>query len=436
MKFSDLEILAGIILGIIVIGLLVNYFWANPSTTSFCGDGICFNNEKASCQLDCDWCGDGYCQQNEDCSSCQLDCGNCKDSSFCGDGVCNLGECSIGCVNDCSFLQCEDGECEPEAGENCITSPNDCKCGFDERCDSNLNKCIQMTCGNGVCDLGETHNSCSQDCRQSYTVQEADPDNNYPIIFIHGHSPQEKNTAEYSISAFQEFQEKLEYDNQYLNKGILLPSSKESSLEKGLLGKLNLPVSFRTTYYLGVYDEWGAIIGTEDEQSISTYADRIKEVVDTAKYYTGKNKVVLIAHSMGGLVAREYLLKYGTQNVDTLITIGTPNHGIYGYIQLLCPVHSGSECGEMSAGSSFLANLNLDETPGTTKYLTIAGNCSLDDSNQPWDETIRVASVNLNGATNYVINGQALLGLDTFHGELTSPSRVPQVYNKVISFLV
>ena len=79
----------------------------------------------------------------------------------------------------------------------------------------------------------------------------------------------------------------------------------------------------------------------------------------------------------------------------------------------------------MTAGSPFLTKLNSDETLGDTKYITIAGDCCLDDSNKPWDETIRVESVALNGATNIVVDGSEVPGLDTFHSALTHASKVP-----------
>ena len=139
---------------------------------------------------------------------------------------------------------------------------------------------------------------------------------------------------------------------------------------------------------------------------------------------------------MGGLVAREYIRRYGSQNVDTLITIGTPNHGIYSYINSLCQVgHSGPECEDMQSNSAFLRQLNNDETPGDTKYITIAGDCCLDTENKPWDETVRVESVALNDATNIMIKGEGIPGIGTFHGELVKPSKVPEVYGKIINFL-
>ena len=408
----------------------------------WCGDGTCQKDEIGSCYDDCEWCGDGYCQKNEDCSSCAKDCGNCKAQSYCGDLVCNPGECEIGCYKDCLYTQCENGVCEKNKGENCLVTPNDCRCKLDEYCNKITATCDKVTCGNLICESNENSKTCPADCKEVYTPEKIDPNTNLPIVFIHGHSPQEKDNVDYSINAFSEFQNKLEADGIYTNKGILLPSAKKEAIEAGLWGKLSKPVSVRTTYYLGVYDDRGSIIGAEDEQSISTYADRISKTIETLKSYTGKNKVILIAHSMGGLVAREYISKYGSQNVDTLITIGTPNHGIYGYIAELCedgflvfPGHVGSECGEMTAGSPFLTKLNSDETPGNTKYITIAGDCCFDDSNKPWDETIRVESVALNGATNIIVKGQEVSGLDTFHSALTHSSKVPEVYNKVVELL-
>ncbi len=53
----------------------------------------------------------------------------------------------------------------------------------------------------------------------------------------------------------------------------------------------------------------------------------VQEQVKTALKKTGRKKVVLVAHSMGGLVARAYLRRYGTGQVDKLITMGTPHRG-------------------------------------------------------------------------------------------------------------
>lgn len=96
--------------------------------------------------------------------------------------------------------------------------------------------------------------------------------------------------------------------------------------------------------------------------------------------------------------------------------------------------HPGPECTEMSPNREFLNRLNFDETPGDTKYYTIAGDCC-QTFDKRWDETIRVDSVALNGAVNVVIKGQEVPGTDTFHSDLTHPSKVPEVYNYVKDYL-
>lgn len=56
--------------------------------------------------------------------------------------------------------------------------------------------------------------------------------------------------------------------------------------------------------------------------------DFLKPWIDEAKRRTGKTKVDIVAHSMGGLVSRAYIQSSDYQNdVDRLIMVGTPNHG-------------------------------------------------------------------------------------------------------------
>ena len=42
---------------------------------------------------------------------------------------------------------------------------------------------------------------------------------------------------------------------------------------------------------------------------------------------TGSDRVIIVAHSMGGLVARAWLRHYGAARVARIITLGTPHHG-------------------------------------------------------------------------------------------------------------
>ncbi len=402
MKFSEKEMVIGVIFLIILGALLLNLFSANPVEAKFCGDGTCSDNELRSCKLDCTWCGDK---------------------------VCNANECNPRCSEDCSLSQCENRKCEPEKGENCLNTPNDCKC-IGGYCNTQTAQCDYQSCGNEVCDNGENSLNCPNDCKGESYQAEDKSDINYPIIFVHGHSTTEGD-SEYSINSFKSFQEKLVVEGYAENKGLVLP--KGLDLQSGSWSNTNKPISVRTTYYLDAYDNYGSYVGQEDNQLISTYSQRLKKVVDEVLDATGKNKAIIVAHSMGGLVSREYIKDYGGINkIDKLIVIGTPNHGIWddGWNFGCDLVHPGPECADMQYDSTFIASLNAgDETPGDISYLTIAGDCGGDPK---YDGVVRVSSVSLNGVINKVVSCEGLTYSEsTFHSAMIRPSEVPEIYNYV-----
>ena len=65
--------------------------------------------------------------------------------------------------------------------------------------------------------------------------------------------------------------------------------------------------------------------------------------------------VVLVAHSMGGLVARAYVRKYGAAKIAKLITCGTPHQGT-----VLAPIGFGRGARQMEIGNAWLAQLLAD----------------------------------------------------------------------------
>ncbi len=74
-------------------------------------------------------------------------------------------------------------------------------------------------------------------------------------------------------------------------------------------------------------------------QDIRTSADRLNEFIRTVVMADGKRPVHLVAHSMGGLVARSFIQRHGEtwdemdadkhRNGGRLIMLGTPNQGSY-----------------------------------------------------------------------------------------------------------
>jgi triacylglycerol esterase/lipase EstA (alpha/beta hydrolase family) len=115
--------------------------------------------------------------------------------------------------------------------------------------------------------------------------------------------------------------------------------------------------------------------GTGD---IRTQAGRLAALVADVKSRTGAAKVDLVAHSMGGLVSREYIKNLGgTTHVDSLIMLGTPNYGT-SIANIATFLTFGTcigitACEQMARGSSFLDALNSgDDTPGAVRYTAIS----------------------------------------------------------------
>ena len=269
----------------------------------------------------------------------------------------------------------------------------------------------------------------------------------YPIIFVHGHSAESWNSLDYSVNSFGNMQDKLNREGKYISAGILLPDTETTSVNPGDWGKVKRPVSVRISYYNGVYDKEGRTVGKRQDQSIDIYSQRLSKLVDNVLLYTNKDKVIIIAHSMGGLVSRNYIKKYGGgEKVYKLVTIGTPNHGVYtddlagGAPTGLCGLTHLNlnlpECKDMVFDSSFIQDLNAgSEVNPKVKTLAIVGVCEGCESftnGYPSDEVVRVASAELNGAKIVLINGSKIKWLDTFHQNLV---RNEKVYSEIKKFL-
>ncbi|MBI3583213.1 MAG: alpha/beta hydrolase [Nitrospinae bacterium] len=89
--------------------------------------------------------------------------------------------------------------------------------------------------------------------------------------------------------------------------------------------------------------------------NIDNFSRQLRDKIESVKKRTGAEKVDLICHSMGGLVAINYINYHsGNRNIDRLITLGTP----FGGSKLWS--FSIGKCGrEMKPGSEFLKKLNI-----------------------------------------------------------------------------
>ena len=89
--------------------------------------------------------------------------------------------------------------------------------------------------------------------------------------------------------------------------------------------------------------------------SIELFADQLAALVDTIVAETGARQAVLVCHSMGGLVARAYLRRFGAAKVRRLVTVGTPHHGsMHAWMMI------GTSLSQLRPGNPWLAQLNRD----------------------------------------------------------------------------
>ncbi|KHA76526.1 hypothetical protein NC77_23005 [Janthinobacterium lividum] len=96
---------------------------------------------------------------------------------------------------------------------------------------------------------------------------------------------------------------------------------------------------------------------------------QVEQAIEALRARTGSDRVILVAHSMGGLVARAWLRHYGAARVARIITIGTPHHGT-----ALANLAAGANARQMSrihgAPDAWLAQLAASETPATRALIT------------------------------------------------------------------
>jgi triacylglycerol lipase len=137
----------------------------------------------------------------------------------------------------------------------------------------------------------------------------------------------------------------------------------------GIFGNLKSMKTMRTKFKeAGWPDSWLCNWSYDWALSNTEIATLVEEKVNQVIASTGKQKVDIITHSMGGLSTRYYMKeKKGWEKVRQWASLGSPNRG--STVAKKCSL-IWTPCEEMVPGSAFLKKLNADETPGTTEYGT------------------------------------------------------------------
>ena len=293
------------------------------------------------------------------------------------------------------------------------------------RIDTNLSENPPICCA---------FNDCKPCCRDTSCTN--DP-KTFPVIFLHGHSLVKENSPEFSLDSFNKLQSKLQEDG-YLNAGTISLYSKNESLQTGIWGLSGKPVSVKGSYYYDAFKKGEKyIIVSIKSENIETYAIRLRDLIGIVKERTDKPKVNIVAHSMGGLVARRYIQIFGEDDIDKLVLIAVPNKGIAGAISDYCGyIGENRECQDMQENSVFINKLNepLKQPAKVKLYAIIGQGCKMKLSYG--DGIVLSENAKLENARLYYVNGTCtgLFG-ETFHTEILNIEKYPETYSIITEIL-
>jgi len=126
--------------------------------------------------------------------------------------------------------------------------------------------------------------------------------------------------------------------------------------------------------------------------TIEHYVERLAQFLEETCAASGEPQVVLVAHSMGGLVARAYVCAHGARRIRKLITIASPHNGT-----VHARLGTGPNAKQMERESRFIEDLCGKEGGkgpdcGLTSIYTPHDNlvAPQDTSRLPWARNIPI----------------------------------------------
>lgn len=161
----------------------------------------------------------------------------------------------------------------------------------------------------------------------------------YPIIFVHGiaggFSDWDKTVT--NISGGTHFSMRFNNDGELFNNYKGIP-----------------PTTTNWIWNVSYYHD--TPVKEAFKGNLSTYAERLREIITVVKNISGSDKVVIISHSMGGLVARAYMsLDESCWNsVHKIVTVAAPNEGVKTSVSIV------GQLKDLRKGSDFIVQLNAD----------------------------------------------------------------------------
>ncbi len=95
--------------------------------------------------------------------------------------------------------------------------------------------------------------------------------------------------------------------------------------------------------------------------SIDDFAPIVAQGVRRLRERSGTSRVAIVGHSMGGLVVRAYLARYGSDAVCSVVTLGSPHGGTW-----IAHFGLGRNAAQMRPGSAWLRELEASEVDNGT----------------------------------------------------------------------
>jgi len=194
----------------------------------------------------------------------------------------------------------------------------------------------------------------------------------------------------------------------------------------------NLLQSRENHYNVWQFEYAGLIFGTP--YSITTYSDRLGQAMNTITQVTNSTEQSIIAHSMGGIIARQYLATEGKSTIDKLLTLATFHFGILKFKSFTIPALPGA-IGEVRPDSRLLWDLNTDMENSTVSEFAAIGGYSSGHT----DGSVEIASTSIvrcNPNNGSIVKQLHFYGVDRSHRNIRKiTDRNDEVFQLISAFL-
>lgn len=170
----------------------------------------------------------------------------------------------------------------------------------------------------------------------NFILMGAEEKNCYPVVFVHGIAA----GVEKWGGIGREIGQNEYYEMRYTDNEKIIDNFKVGNKNK------------RQVWNISYYTE--NVLVESLSGDLGNYSMRLKIMIDKIKKYSDSEKVIIIAHSMGGLIARNYMImsENSDSSVYKLLTVATPNEGVE-----IAPTIVG-QLTDLNSGSKFILNLN------------------------------------------------------------------------------